>query len=262
MIWPPIRYSYRTVKQRDPNRRSSAPSWTFDEVRERCNRISTVSTDPDCTLWQLNWLGTDDRAARRGRPHHLRLSASRLLFGLILTAASRGDRCSHRRRAVAISAVGRPHLPALHRDLVSIPVLYLIPHHRSHFLAPAFFILLAACCCFRGSPSSRRNGPSSCAPETSNICEPAATRALVSSNGTIMFRHLFPNRWWRRSPSVPFILNGLDHHTDLRSTVLGSACRQARPRRPNCCGRASATINAPVSWASRPSSPFGPCCRC
>jgi len=203
MIWPPIRYSYRTVNNEIPTAAPAAPSWTFDE-EERCNRYIDGVDDPDCTLGNWNWLGTDDQARDVAARiiYGFRIS---VLFGLILTAAS---------AVIGVSAGAVQGYFGGWTDLIfqrfieiwsSIPVLYLILIIAA-ILPPGFFILLGIMLLFswvafvgvvRAEFLRARNF------EYVN-----AARALGVSNGTIMFRHLLPNAMVATLTFLPFILNG------------------------------------------------------
>ena len=203
LIWPPIRYSYRTVNNEIPTAAPAAPSWTFTE-EERCNRYVDGVDDPDCTLGNWNWLGTDDQARDVAARviYGFRIS---VLFGLILTAAS---------AVIGVSAGAVQGYFGGWTDLIfqrfieiwsSIPVLYLILIIAA-ILPPGFFILLGIMLLFswvafvgvvRAEFLRARNF------EYVN-----AARALGVSNGTIMFRHLLPNAMVATLTFLPFILNG------------------------------------------------------
>lgn len=203
MIWPPIRYSYRTVNNEIPTAAPAAPSWRFSE-EERCSRYFDGVDDPNCTLGNWNWLGTDDQARDVAARiiYGFRIS---VLFGLILTAAS---------AVIGVSAGAVQGYFGGWTDLIfqrfieiwsSIPVLYLILIIAA-ILPPGFFILLGIMLLFswvafvgvvRAEFLRARNF------EYVN-----AARALGVSNGTIMFRHLLPNAMVATLTFLPFILNG------------------------------------------------------
>ena len=203
MIWPPIRYSYRTVNNEIPTAAPAAPSWRFTE-EERCSRYFEGVDDPNCTLGNWNWLGTDDQARDVAARiiYGFRIS---VLFGLILTAAS---------AVIGVSAGAVQGYFGGWTDLIfqrfieiwsSIPVLYLILIIAA-ILPPGFFILLGIMLLFswvafvgvvRAEFLRARNF------EYVN-----AARALGVSNGTIMFRHLLPNAMVATLTFLPFILNG------------------------------------------------------
>lgn len=203
MIWPPIRYSYRTVNNEIPTAAPAKPSWMFTE-EERCARYALGANDPNCTLGNWNWLGTDDQARDVAARiiYGFRIS---VLFGLILTAAS---------AVIGVSAGAVQGYFGGWTDLIfqrvieiwsSIPVLYLILIIAA-VLPPGFFILLGIMLLFswvafvgvvRAEFLRARNF------EYVN-----AARALGVGNGTIMFRHLLPNAMVATLTFLPFILNG------------------------------------------------------
>ena len=203
MIWPPIRYSYRTVNNEIPTAAPAAPSWMYSQ-EQRCSRYFEGVDDPNCTLGNWNWLGTDDQARDVAARiiYGFRIS---VLFGLILTAAS---------AVIGVSAGAVQGYFGGWTDLIfqrfieiwsSIPVLYLILIIAA-ILPPGFFILLGIMLLFswvafvgvvRAEFLRARNF------EYVN-----AARALGVSNGTIMFRHLLPNAMVATLTFLPFILNG------------------------------------------------------
>jgi ABC-type dipeptide/oligopeptide/nickel transport system permease subunit len=86
MLWPPIRYSYRTVDDLLPGAAPSPPWWMMS-AEERCLRYPLGVEDPGCNFGNLHWLGTDDQ----GRDVVARLIYGfriSVLFGLILTIFS------------------------------------------------------------------------------------------------------------------------------------------------------------------------------
>ena len=203
MIWPPIRYSYRTVNNEIPTAAPAKPSWMFTE-EERCARYALGVDDPNCTIGNWNWLGTDDQARDVASRiiYGFRIS---VLFGLILTAAS---------AVIGVSAGAVQGYFGGWTDLIfqrvieiwsSIPVLYLILIIAA-VLPPGFFILLGIMLLFswvafvgvvRAEFLRARNF------EYVN-----AARALGVGNATIMFRHLLPNAMVATLTFLPFILNG------------------------------------------------------
>jgi microcin C transport system permease protein len=76
-IWPPIRYSYRTVNNELPTPAPAKPSWSFSK-EDRCQRYPKGVDDPSCTLGNWNWLGTDDNA---------RDVVARLIYGFRISVA-------------------------------------------------------------------------------------------------------------------------------------------------------------------------------
>ena len=203
MLWPPIRYSYRTVNNEIPAAAPAKPSWLYD-VETRCGRYMQGADDPNCTPGNWNWLGTDDQArdVLARVIYGFRIS---VLFGLVLTAAS---------AVIGVSAGAIQGYFGGWTDLIfqrvieiwsSIPVLYLILIIAA-VLPPGFFILLGIMLLFswvafvgvvRAEFLRARNF------EYVN-----AARALGVPNRTIMFRHLLPNAMVATLTFLPFILNG------------------------------------------------------
>lgn len=203
MIWPPIRYDYRAVNTSPPTPLPSAPSWMFTKA-ERCANLPGGASDPDCSIWQWNWLGTDDQ----GRDvlariiYGFRIS---VLFGLILTAAS---------SVIGIAAGAVQGYFGGWTDLLfqrfieiwsSVPTLYIILILAA-VLTPSFFLLLGIMLLFswvalvgvvRAEFLRGRN-----------FEYVAAARALGVGNFTIMWRHLLPNAMVATLTFLPFILNG------------------------------------------------------
>jgi microcin C transport system permease protein len=203
VVWPPIRYSYRTVNNDIPQAAPAKPSWLYDE-ETRCSRYVEGTDDPNCTLGNWNWLGTDDQArdVLARVIYGFRIS---VLFGLTLTLAS---------AVIGVSAGAVQGYFGGWTDLIfqrfieiwsSIPVLYLILIIAA-VLPPGFFILLGIMLLFswvafvgvvRAEFLRARNF------EYVN-----AARSLGVGNGTIMFRHLLPNAMVATLTFLPFILNG------------------------------------------------------
>lgn len=203
MIWPPIRYSYRTVNNDIPEAAPAKPSWMY-HVDVRCQRYPAGADDPNCTMGNWNWLGTDDqtRDVLARVIYGFRIS---VLFGLVLTLAS---------AVIGVSAGAVQGYFGGWTDLIfqrfieiwsSIPVLYLILIIAA-VLPPGFWILLGIMLLFswvgfvgvvRAEFLRARNF------EYVN-----AARALGVPNRTIMFRHLLPNAMVATLTFLPFILNG------------------------------------------------------
>jgi len=202
-IWPPVRYSYRTVNNEIPEAAPAKPSWMYD-AETRCSRYMAGVDDPDCRPGNWNWLGTDDQArdVLARVIYGFRIS---VLFGLVLTLAS---------AVIGVSAGAVQGYFGGWTDLIfqrfieiwsSIPVLYLILIIAA-VLPPGFFILLGIMLLFswvafvgvvRAEFLRARNF------EYVN-----AARALGVGNFTIMYRHLLPNAMVATLTFLPFILNG------------------------------------------------------
>jgi microcin C transport system permease protein len=203
MLWPPIRYDYRTADEALPVPAPSPPSW-LQSAEVRCSRYPLGVDDPSCNLGNWHWLGSDDQ----GRDVLARLLYGfriSVLFGLILTILSSG---------IGIVAGATQGYLGGWVDLLfqrfieiwtAIPSLYLLLIISS-VLAPSFWVLLGILLLFswvalvgvvRAEFLRGRN-----------FEYVAAARALGVSNRTIMFRHLLPNAMVATVTFMPFILGG------------------------------------------------------
>lgn len=203
MIWPPIRYSYRSTNSNIPHSAPTKPFWLMSK-EERCSGYPMGQDDPGCIVGNLNWLGTDDQArdVLARTIYGFRIS---VLFGLALTIAS---------AIVGVSAGAVQGYFGGWTDLLmqrfieiwsSMPVLYILLI-ISAILPPGFWILLSIMLLFswvgfvgvvRAEFLRARNF------EYVN-----AARALGVGNGTIMVRHLLPNAMVATLTFLPFILSG------------------------------------------------------
>src|SRR3954454_8478448 len=179
------------------------PSWMYGK-EQRCNRYPLGVEDPNCTIGNWNWLGTDDQArdVLARVIYGFRIS---VLFGLILTVCSAVIGVA----AGAFQGYFGGMVDLLFQRFIeiwsSIPVLYLLLIVAA-VLPPGFFILLGLMLLFswvalvgvvRAEFLRARNF------EYVN-----AARALGVPNLTIMFRPLLPNAMVATLTFLPFILNG------------------------------------------------------
>ncbi|RWY90015.1 ABC transporter permease subunit [Rhizobium leguminosarum] len=203
MIWPPIRYSYRSVNSNIPHSAPTAPFWLMTK-EERCAGYPQGVNDPDCTLGNLNWLGTDDQArdVLARVIYGFRIS---VLFGLVLTICS---------AVIGVAAGAVQGYFGGWTDLLlqrfieiwsSMPVLYILLIIAA-LLPPGFFVLLGIMLLFswvgfvgivRAEFLRARN-----------FEYVRAARALGVNNRTIMWRHLLPNAMVATLTFLPFILSG------------------------------------------------------
>jgi microcin C transport system permease protein len=179
IVWPPIPYSYRTIKLDLPVPAPAPPS-------------------------RDNWLGTDDQ----GRDvlarviYGFRIS---VLFGLILTVFS---------ALVGVTAGAVQGFFGGWTDLLlqrfieilgSLPRLYILLI-LSAILAPSFWTLLGIMLLFEWTAFV---GPVRAEfLRGRNFEYVRAARALGLSNGQIMFKHLLPNAMVATVTFLPFILDG------------------------------------------------------
>jgi len=203
MLWPPVRYSYRSVNNDIPVPAPAPPSWQMDEEL-RCSRLPAGVDDPNCVTGNWNWLGTDDQ----GRDVLARLIYGfriSVVFGLALTLAS---------SVIGIAAGAVQGYYGGWVDLIfqrfieiwtAIPTLYLILIVSS-VLIPGFWTLFTILLAFswvalvgvvRAEFLRGRN-----------FEYISAARALGVSNRVIMWRHLLPNAMVATLTFMPFILNG------------------------------------------------------
>lgn len=203
MIWPPFRYSYRTILNQLPEPAPSKPSWLYSK-EERCVSYAKGVDDPQCVMGNWNWLGTDDkrRDVFSRVIYGFRIS---ILFGLILTAAS---------AVIGVIAGAVQGYFGGWTDLIlqrlieiwsSTPQLFILLIIAA-ILPPGFWILLGILLLFswvgfvgivRAEFLRARNF------EYVN-----AARALGVGNRAIMFRHLLPNAMVATLTFLPFILSG------------------------------------------------------
>ncbi|MGR9185632.1 ABC transporter permease [Rhizobium leguminosarum] len=203
MIWPPIRYSYRSVNSNIPHSAPTAPFWLMTK-EERCAGYPQGVNDPNCTLGNLNWLGTDDQArdVLARVIYGFRIS---VLFGLVLTICS---------AIIGVTAGAVQGYFGGWTDLLlqrfieiwsSMPVLYILLIIAA-LLPPGFFVLLGIMLLFswvgfvgivRAEFLRARN-----------FEYVRAARALGVNNRTIMWRHLLPNAMVATLTFLPFILSG------------------------------------------------------
>ena len=202
-LWPPIRYSYRTVNNEVPEPAPSKPTWLYEST-ERCQGYAETVTDPGCISGNWNWLGTDDQArdVLARAIYGFRIS---VLFGLILTLFSAVIGVT----AGAIQGYFGGWTDLLFQRFIEIwsalPVLYVLLIIAA-VLPPGFWILLGIMLLFswvsfvgvvRAEFLRARNF------EYVN-----AARALGVGNRTIIFKHLLPNAMVATLTFLPFILNG------------------------------------------------------
>ncbi len=239
ILWPPVRYSYRTVDH-DISVPAPAPPFWLQSLQERCQAYYEGVEDPNCTLGNFHWLGTDDQArdvvARL--IYGFRLS---VLFGLILTILS---------SIIGVVAGALQGYFGGWTDLIfqrsieiwtSIPSLYLLIIIAA-FFEPNFWLLLGILLLFswvalvgvvRAEFLRGRN-----------FEYIAAARALGVGDLTIMWRHLLPNAMVATLTFMPFILNG--SITTLTSLdFLGFGLPPGSPSLGELLAQGKANLQAP-----------------
>jgi microcin C transport system permease protein len=206
ILWPPIRYSYRTINRALPVPAPSPPTWRLSE--DQCQAAAAKKLKPGepnrgCADIEWNWLGTDDqgRDVLARLIYGFRLS---ILFGLILAAIS---------SAIGIAAGAVQGYFGGWTDLLmqrfieiwsSLPRLYLLIIVSS-FIVPGFFVLLGILLIF--SWVSLVHVVRAEFLRARNFEYVNAARALGLSNVKIMVKHVLPNAMVATLTFLPFILN-------------------------------------------------------
>ena len=206
MVWPPIRFSYRTINRQLPTPAPSPPTWMLS--KEQClaasKRFSKADPDGGCRAIEWNWLGTDDqgRDVLARLIYGFRLS---LLFGLTLSAVS---------SIVGVAAGALQGYYGGWTDLVaqrfievwsSLPQLYLLIIISS-IITPSFFVLLGILLLF--SWVSLVHVVRAECLRTRNFEYVNAARALGLSDPAIILKHVLPNATVATLTFLPFVLNG------------------------------------------------------
>ena len=239
MVWPPIRYSYRTVNNEIGEPAPARPWWMMT-LKERCSRYPDGVDDVNCTLGNWNWLGTDDqgRDVVARLVYGFRISVE---FGLTLAIIS---------SIIGVLAGAVQGYFGGWVDLgfqrfievwTSIPALYLLLIISS-VIAPSFFVLLGILLLF--SWVSLVGVVRAEFLRARNFEYVNAARALGVGNRTIMFRHLLPNAMVATLTFLPFILNG--SITTLTSLdFLGFGLPPGSPSLGELLAQGKANVQAP-----------------
>lgn len=215
MLWPPIRYSYRTV---DYDLDVPAPAPPSSE----------------------HWLGTDDQARDVAARliYGFRIS---VLFGLVLTVASSFVGIV----AGAVQGYFGGWLDLLFQRFIEIwnglPVLYLLIIMAS-FVEPSFTWLLLIMLLFAWTSLVAVVRAEFL--KVRNFDYVRAARALGVPDRTIMFRHVLPNAMVATLTFVPFILSG-SITTLTALDFLGFGLPPGSPSLGELVAQAKANLHAP-----------------
>ena len=239
MIWPPVRYAYNTPNNEVPEPAPAKPSWMYSKA-ERCQRYPAGVDDPNCTIGNWNWLGTDDgtRDVFARVLYGFRIS---VLFGLVLTVVSSVIGVT----AGAVQGYFGGTIDLLFQRFMeiwtSLPHLYLLLIVSSMFV-PSFWLLLAILLAFswvhlvgvvRAEFLRARN-----------FEYVRAARALGVGNAAVMWRHLLPNAMVATLTFMPFVLNG--SITTLTSLdFLGFGLPPGSPSLGELLAQGKANLQAP-----------------
>ena len=205
MIWPMIRFSYRSHNLDLPTPAPSPPTWMLTQAQceKALEKKQMAQGAANCSALEMNWLGTDDQ----GRDVLARLIYGfriSLLFGLTLALIS---------SIVGILAGAVQGYFGGWTDLIfqrfieiwsSLPHLYLLIIVSS-IITPSFFVLLFILLLF--SWVSLVHVVRAEFLRARNFEYVNAARALGLSDARIMFRHLLPNAMVATLTFLPFILN-------------------------------------------------------
>ena len=208
MLWPPIRFSYRTVNYASATPAPTAPTWALR--KEDCEAagatFAKAANGPNrgCRDIEEDWLGTDevDRDVLARVIYGTRAS---ILFGLALTFIS---------SIVGVFSGAIQGYFGGWTDLTfqrfievwsSLPQLYILIIISS-FISPSILSLLAILSLF-----SWVNLVSVVRAEflrARNFEYVRAARALGLSNATIIVRHVLPNAMVATLTLLPFVMSG------------------------------------------------------
>ncbi|WP_413154367.1 ABC transporter permease [Bartonella sp. cb54] len=199
-LWPLVRYSYNTVMG---NRSVAlAPPFWLQSKEERCANYAQGDADPECTIGQWNWLGTDDltRDIFARVLYGFRVS---ITFSILLTIISTIIGVT----AGAVQGYFGGWVDLIFQRLIeiwsSVPSLYLVIIMAA-VLAQGFWVLLGVMLLFQwvtlvGVVRAEFL-------RARNFTYVNAARALGVPNSTIMVRHLLPNAMVAALTYMPFLL--------------------------------------------------------
>lgn len=204
MIWPPVRYSYKTINRQLPVPAPSPPTWMLSEAQCRA-AVLRYNKKPNgtCRDIEWNWLGTDDqgRDVLARLLYGFRLS---IIFGFALAGVS---------SLIGVTAGAIQGYFGGWTDLIfqrvieiwsSLPELYLLIIISS-FIVPGFFVLLGVLLLF--SWVRLVHVVRAECLRTRNFEYVNAARALGLSNTRIILRHVLPNATVATLTFLPFVLN-------------------------------------------------------
>ena len=250
MLWPPIRFSYRTVNYASATPAPSPPTWALSETQCEAAGAAAAKTSGSptrgCAAIEKDWLGTDevDRDVLARVIYGTRAS---ILFGLALTFLS---------SIVGVAAGAIQGYFGGWTDLgfqrfievwSSLPQLYILIIISS-FIAPSILSLLAILSLFswvnlvyvvRAEFLRARN-----------FEYVRAARALGLNDAKIIVRHVLPNAMVATLTLLPFVMSGLGH-----------GAHSARLPRPRSAAGLGFARRAPVGGQGSPRGTLARACR-
>jgi microcin C transport system permease protein len=205
MIWPPVRYSYKTINRHLPVPAPSPPTWMLSDAqcRAAAQRFAKDKHGGNCSDIECNWLGTDDqgRDVLARLLYGYRLS---LLFGLTLAGISSVIGIA----AGAVQGYFGGWIDLIFQRMIeiwsSLPHIYLLIIISS-IITPSFFVLLGILLLF--SWVSLVHVVRAEFLRARNFEYVNAARALGLSNHTIIIKHVLPNAMVATLTFLPFVLN-------------------------------------------------------
>ncbi|WP_074381218.1 ABC transporter permease [Bartonella doshiae] len=237
-LWPLIRYSYNTVVGNKTV--ALAPPFWLQSKEERCINYVQGSADPECTLSQWNWLGTDDltRDVFARVLYGFRVS---IIFSILLTFVSTIIGVT----AGAIQGYFGGWIDLIFQRFIeiwsSVPSLYLVIIMAA-VLAQGFWVLLGVMLLFQwvalvGVVRAEFL-------RARNFTYVDAARALGVPNRIIMVRHLLPNAMVAALTYMPFLLtSGVSLLTSL--DYLGFGLPPGYASLGELMRQATTNLNAP-----------------
>jgi microcin C transport system permease protein len=204
MIWPLInRYSYNTFNFQIPGSTPSPPWWLLPK-ETLCEDYALGLEDPNCTVGNLHWLGSDDqgRDVLSRLVYGFRLSVA---FGLILAVLSSIIGVI----AGAVQGYFGGRIDLYFQRFMeiwdSVPTLYLLII-LSAFIQPDFWWLLGIMLLFQWM--SLVGVVRAEFLRARNFDYVRAARAMGASSPVIMFRHVLPNAMVATISMLPFLTAG------------------------------------------------------
>ena len=249
MVWPVIRYSYRTVNNEIPVPAPARPSSC--STGRRSAATMTKVWGQTCQLrhrqFQLAWHRRP--GPRRARAAHLRVPPLRAVRPGADHRSVIGDRGRRRRGAGLFRRLDRPASSSACIEVwTSIPSLYLLIIIAA-IIEPTFWMAARHPAAVLLGGAGRRGAGGVPARAQFRICQ-RRTGARRRQCRAIMFKHLLPNAMVATLTFMPFILNG--SITTLTSLdFLGFGLPPGSPSLGELLAQGKANLQAPWLGADR-----------